>query len=411
MLPAQFVKDIPVGADSTLLGSWQAQYRLWAQIAALYGNNPAADISDFTFFNQPAPGTRGQDVVKIYEVGGQEDVANFKQLQGHHQMKPWFQKIQAGSNGVKFSDPNAVVIAAATTKADSLRMRSRFILSHLQNGKNNPPTKGHAFNQYMNAKRQQTSDADSSLSPEEFGIYDLMVTMKRQQRRYEPGGILAYTEVGFDTTNSSPYKVRHIPGIYRRQTAADHLIRTQAWVAAAKVDRLYHYYHSSDGSPYFAGMAAVGFKFDGDDVFIGYDLLHTYYWLTTNLSVLRNYNAWPQIIRNGGSTSHTIMKYTHRTNPDSVVYMYWNGTYNNSTTNFTLSIPNLIGTTGELIQMAFGNKTGSRSTETFIANNLNLVARETPAYIRVKETSGAVQGRVEKQYFTPHSKRYRQLSP
>lgn len=367
-------KDIPIGADSTDPHAWQVACNTYYGIAAKLGHNKNASLEGYTFRNTE-PGV-GLGMIDEIEVGNEDDARWAGPLRFHNPLVKLV-KLKQGYAGAKAADPSIKVISGALTGIDTSYLKAMYLVNLLRFGSKTAPLDVIAVNEYAtNAGGQHSGTADG-ISPEQFRLYEKLKGFIDVRNRYYPGKAVYLTEFGYDVHDGSNYDVPVIRGQTREQTKAYWVIRSMEIAAAARISKYYQYSQRSLGGGDFS---TTGFSYDTLLKAPGKELpayLHPlmtehvlqnggwtslprdlYWYMTMRARVLENYNAWPSIIQRGDSTGAWILKYTHRSDPKSVVYAVWLGSNKNA------SVKNYLLKTGPVqvastVRASIGKKQGT----------------------------------------------------
>jgi hypothetical protein len=368
-------KDMPIGADSTDIKSWQAVYNTYHGLSAKLGHNKKAIIDDYHFRNSD-PGV-GLGMIEEIEIGNEDDARWAGPLRFHSPLVKML-KLKQGYDGAKAADPNIKVISGALTGIDTSYLKAMYFTNLLRFGTKKMPLDVIAINEYATNAGGQHGPTSDGVSPEQFKLYEKLKALISFRNRYYPGKPIYLTEFGYDVHNGSNYEVPDIPGQTREQTKAYWMIRSMEITAAARVSKYFQYTQRNIPGGDFS---TTGFSYDTLLKVPGKQLpeyLHQvmtpnvlqnggwtslpkdlYWYMTMRARVLENYKAWPTIVRRGDSSGIWIMKYAHRTDPNTSVYSVWLGSRKNA------SVKNYMLKTGviqsaSIVRAAIGKKQGVR---------------------------------------------------
>lgn len=345
-------KDIPHGADSLNPVSWINQYR----VAYAY-------VKKF-------------DLEEI-EVGNEDDAKWVNNLR-YHSPAVKVQKMRQGYYGAKHAKPSVQVVNGALTGWDTVYLKAQLFESYLKCGSMDSAFFDRInFNHYSTTGGEQHKSGTRGVSPEQDRVYEKTIAIRRTRDRWFPGKAIQWSEFGYDSLNSN-YSVPDIPGVANRGiTKANWVIRSFEIGAAAKWDRMYQYTERDQGGGDFG---TSGFEYVGKDQQGRYQTYpnRLYWYMTCRAIRLQNYNAWPEVIRNGGDTGLWVLRYSHVSN-DSVVYSFWMGTSNNSKESVIIDLSGAMSAT--LVTMTEGVKAGMEKGLTVKEGRATVVADESVQYI------------------------------
>ncbi len=384
-------KDIPPGSDSTAYEPWTKNHgRLWKVIAHLWANNPRSVLpASYRVYGNSQPNlTPGQDKIKVFEIGNEDD-KNWMGTTGYHSPTVLLQKLKVAWDSIKSVDPTAKVYLGALLSADTVQWKALYFLNYWLYPGQPFPADGLCFNQYISNRyggQSHNTDADA-VSPEQFQVTERVTAYRNFRDRYFPGKGLRWTEIGYATGNSD-YSVKSVPGIPDTIVAANFMVRTLERAAAVPngLEVVYNYFHTSDGSGVFGSMYMVKELFDPTTyVYQGSHRMPIWWWYAARMNVLHDYKGWSTMVKNGDSTGVTVTRYDHATDPRLKVYYVCRGTYDGSTTtNYKLNVGKAVKAT--LVTMAIGKEAGTR-TDLPVANGAVTIplVTEGPQYIMVSE--------------------------
>lgn len=382
-------KDIPPGSDSTAYEPWTKNHgRLWKVMAHLWGSNRNSVLpASYRVYGNTHPNlTPGQDKIKVFEIGNEDD-KNWMGTTGYHSPIVLLQKLKVAWDSIKSVDPNAKVYLGALLSADTVQWKALYFLNYWLYHGQPFPADGLCFNQYISNRyggQVHHTDADA-VSPEQFQVTERITAYRNFRDKYFPGKGLRWTEIGYAIGNSD-YNVKAVPGIPDTLVSANFMVRTLERAAAVPngLETVYNYFHTSDGSGVFGTMLMVIEKFDPTTyAYTGSHRMPLWWWYATRMNVLHDYKGWSTMIKNGDSTGVTVTRYDHKTNPKLKVYYVVRGTYDGSTTaNYTVNVGK--ATKATLVTMAIGKEEGAR-TELPVKNGAVIVplVTEGPQYIIV----------------------------
>lgn len=384
---AGIYKDMATGADSTDHNSFINVERFNETFAKLWGTNTTGTLRATVRGTDTA--TKGQDQVWAQEIGGNEADKDWHGLTAYHSPEVKEAAVYAGSRGVQTGDPNMQRWSSAYTNMDTTMWKGEFIMSYLKRGRNGNLTTGKCFNMYIsevNRGRQPQSGADSGITPERYNVGLAGQRLNAFFDDYFPGQKKIWTEIGYATFEPSYYEVKTIAGQTLRETQAHWYLRLLEWASYGKIDGVYAYWQISDGTVPFGTMDHVQMIFAEGGAIIEFRKYEVAYWMEARLSAVKNYNGWNTALINGDSTGMSILKYTHLSNPDSLVVCLFYGTDNNSsTTNYDFSISGYNITGAELITPNYAVHYGTRSNLTPTAGHITIpLVSEKPVYVRMK---------------------------
>jgi len=369
-------KDMPRGADSTSEQAWEATYHTYYALAAKLGYNKNASLEGYIIGNT-LRGT-GLGLIEEIEIGNEDDARWAGPLRFHYpEVK--LAKLRQGYRGVKAADPNMRVISGALTGLDTSYLKAMYLVQLLKYGNKEMPFDGIAVNEYATNQGGQHSGNSDGVSPEQFRLYEKLRGYLQVRDRYFPGKPVYLTEFGYDVHNGSNYEVPDIKGQTREQTKANWVLRAMEISAAARISKFYQYTQKNLSGGDFS---TTGFTYDTMITVPGRQLpeyLHElmephvlqnggwttlpkdlYWHMTMRARVLENYKAWPTIISRGDSTGMWILKYSHVSDPHTVVYSVWMGTAKNaSVKNYLLKIGPF--REAEIVRAEVGKKSGNIS--------------------------------------------------
>jgi hypothetical protein len=364
---------MPIGADSTDINAWQPVYNTYYGLAAKLGRNKKASIEGYTFRNSDAG--VGLGMIEEIEVGNEDDARWAGPLRFHNPLVKIL-KLKKGYEGIKLADPDIKVISGALTGIDTSYLKAMYLANLLRFGTKKVPFDVIAVNEYATNAGGQHGATSDGISPEQFHLYEKLKGLVSMRNRYYPGKPIYLTEFGYDVHDGSNYEVPDIPGQTREQTKACWMIRSMEITAAAHISKYFQYTQRNIPGGDFS---TTGFSYDTLLKVPGKQLpayLHPvmtpgvlqnggwtslpkdlYWYMTMRARTLENYKAWPAIIQRGDSTGTWILKYTHNTDPNKVVFSVWLGSRKNaSTKNYLLKT----GTIREasIVRAAIGKKQG-----------------------------------------------------
>lgn len=367
-------KDMPIGADSTTDEAWKPVYNTYYGLAAKLGHNKNASLNDYTFRN--APRGVGLGYIDEIEIGNEDDARWAGNLRFHNPLVK-LMKLRQGYAGVKAADPNMKVISGALTGIDSSYLKAMYLANLVKYRTRSLPLDIIAINEYATNAGGQHGPTSDGISPEQFRLYEKLKGVINTRNRYYPGKPIYLTEFGYDVHDGSNYDVPVIKGQSREQTKAYWMIRSMEISAAARISKYYQY--SQRNIP-GADFGTTGFSYDTLLKIPGREMpeyLHQilpphvlqnggwcslpkdlYWYMTMRAKTLENYKAWPTVVQRGDSTGIWIMKYTHVTDPNTVVYSVWLGSAKNA------SVKNYLLKTGSfrdasIVRAVVGKKQGN----------------------------------------------------
>lgn len=424
-------KDILPGADSTSLASWVYVERLHFITAAWFGFNTSVNTAGYAVSNISGS-ERGRGYFHITEVGN-EDGQWWSGANKFHSPRVQYLKLKAGYTGAKAADPNIIVMAGAATGMLPARFRAYWFVHYwyYQGDASTFPADAFAFNEYATTAGGQhgSSPPYDGISPEEFGLRAKLDSNTHIRDQLFPGKGLYGTEFGYDgpvygvsgsvldtTDNNSNYNVPDIAGQTREQTKSYWVMRWYEHFAGAGWDGAIQYSQRSIGGGDFG---TSGFSYDialpGNpstylpaymQQFLGSrwttggccsTLPNDMYWyMTCRAYRLYNYNARATTLVNGGTTGVWVRRYTHASDPDSLIYSINMGTSDNSSvSNYVINIPNVQSAT--LVTPTLGDKDGATTVLNITGSNVTVpTVNEGVQYILIKT---AVSPTTPRRYF------------
>lgn len=348
-------KDIPIGYDSLDIDSWINQYRV-----------AAAAVTNFS--------------LEYYEVGN-EDQADWVDNLRYHSPGVLLTKWKAGAAGARSADPDVKVIGGALTYLDTSFLKGMYLLNKFSGDA--WPVDAIGINDYNTTGGGQQIPGTDGVSPEQGRVITRWGGLKTFVEKYFPGNEVHQMEGGYDTATSS-YNVPTISGTYREKTKAQWNLRHWLWMASAQMHRMFIYTARHQGGVDF-GTTGFEYVVESPPGVFTTQPSDSYYYYATFANEIAGYNAWPQILVNGDSTGISVFKFTHLTNPDSVLFAVVKGTHSNSTTsNYVLNmgVLPLNGVTRSVLSAP-----NTRGTQTTLSNNYMSVTiptvDETVQFIRV----------------------------
>jgi hypothetical protein len=392
-------KDIPIGADSTKPDSWKAVYNTYYGLAAKLGHNSKANMNGYVFHNTDA-GT-GLGLIEEIEVGNEDDARWAGPLRFHSPLVKLL-KLRQGYDGAKAADPSIQVIAGALVGIDTGYLKALYLTNLLRYKTKTMPFDIIAINEYATNGGGQHRNNTDGISPEQFSLYEKETRFIRFRDRYFPGKPVYLTEFGYDVHDGSNYDVPVITGQTREQTKAWWIMRSMEITAAARWSKYYQYTHRNIGGGDFATsgisydtmvngsgrrLPAYLHQFMNENVLNNggwTSLPKDLYWhMTMRAVVLKDYNAWPEIVRRGDSTGIWILKYAHRSQAGSAVYSIWMGTSKNATIkNYVLKAANI--KSAVITRAVIGEKHGRTAPAVITAAGITIpVVDESVTYVVV----------------------------
>lgn len=398
-----YSKDIPIGADSTDLNSWTALRNTYYALAGKLGSNPAVDYTGYSF-SSTTPGL-GLGLSDTFEIGN-EFKGHWKGDLGFHRPLVGLNLIKAGFNGVKAACPNCFVISGALTGIDTMYMKGVYMENMLKYQTNVIPFDGIAINEYATNGGGQHQGVTTGITPGQFDLYNKERGFIALRDVFFPGKPVFLTEFGYDVHEGSGYRVKVIAGQTLQFTKGCWTMRGEEITAAARFSGYSQYTHKDGGGGDFSTTGIVRdlfceqppadtlpsymhefidpSKLNSPEVWI--TVPNDLYWhMLLRAKLIPNYNAWPDIVRNGDSTGVWVLKYTHQTNADSLIYSIWSETDNNSSGTHVISIPGVTAAVEHHVSL--GIKLGQTTTLTPGTNQITANYDESVQYIRVSVSS------------------------
>lgn len=392
-------KDMPRGADSTSLGAWKPVYNTYYGLAAKLGHNRKASLKGYRFGNTE-PG-EGLGLIEEIEIGNEDDARWGGSLRFHNPLVKLL-KLKQGYAGVKAADPDMKVISGALTGIDTSYLKAMYLANLLRFKRKDTPFDIIAVNEYATTAGGQNGGTSRGISPEQFRLYEKLQAAAALRNRYFPGKPLYLTEFGYDVHPGSHYEVTAVEGQTPEHTKATWLMRSMELAAAARWSKYYQYTQRNIPGGDFS---TTGFSYDTLLKTPGRqlpDYLHPFmnenvlqnggwtslpkelYWhMVLRANVLKEYNAWPEIIRNGDSTGIWILRYTHQKRPNSYTYTIWLGSHENAVIkNYRLRVPG--GNQAQISRAVIGKKHGENIRTTIRGNTITIPqVDETVTYISI----------------------------
>lgn len=383
-------KDIPPASDSTNPANWVNQGRLGYATAALFGRNAGASLTGYTITASNL--TPGQNILRGIEFGNESN-ATWAGVTGYSSPQVKVANLSAAYDGhmgtlgarvgVKKADTSFKVYAGALVSADSSYLKALGYWITRYRGKGNAPFDVLCINAYCTDAGVQHAGTQG-VSPEQFRTYEYWTKALDIVHRMIGNVEVRWSEFGWDSNPNTNYSAKAHGSKDAQEVKADRIIH------AYHIGRLAHLhgadqYRSRDEQ---AQASNADFATSGQFGQPGiYTRWKTSYWMSTTLSVLKGYNAWPTLITKGDSTGIWVLRDDPVTS-DTTVYTLFRGTNDGSTQSYTLNF----GSTplwGERVDMQNGNKTGSRTTLSFTGSSITLSnIGESPVYIRVRLGGG-----------------------
>lgn len=390
-LPLNNIKDIPPGSDSTSYAVWASNTaRMWKTLAYMWGYNTSAVLPPNYVINAVG-GTdvsAGQGKVKIWEIGNEND-KNWQGGQGFFSPRVQLYELLASRDSILSIDPTAKIASGALLSFDTLQWRAMATWNWLDNGVFILPVDFLNANQYMSDTYggQPQGGVASGVSPEQFQWTNRIEGYKKARDTYAPGAALQWTEFGYVPGSGSDYKVHAVTGFPDSMVVANFNIRCYERSAMVPngITSAYLYKHTSDGNGTFAGMKVVVEKFD--DATFAYlysNRTPNWWWLATRMNILHDYKGWVTTIQDGDSTTKSLTRYDHKTDPLKKVYAIWMGTYNGSTlSNQVVNVGNASSAT--LVTMLYGSQSGTQTSLSIVGGNVTVpTVNEGPQYLIVQ---------------------------
>lgn len=395
-----FSKDIPLSTDSTNLTNWTACRNTYYALAAKLGHNTSVVTTGYSVASSTPGWALG--LAEKMEIGN-EYKGVWKGNRGFHRPLVGLTLVKAGYNGVKAADPNMAVIMGALTGIDTMYAKGMYMENLIKYQTKIAPWDEMAVNEYATNAGGQHEGGSIGISPESFQFYLKSIGFNIMRDKYYPGVPTLCTEFGWDVNTGSNYVVKDIAGQTRQETKAFWQLRSFEIAAAAKWSGMYHYTHKDGGGGDFSTTGAVydTLLLDPGNTLPSYlwqfmtagqltsggwvTLPRVLYWhMVMRARIIPSYNAWPVVIQNGDSTGIWILKYTHKTRVDSVMYSIWYGTSNNSTSsNYSVSIPFVVG--AKISHGIVGDKDGTITSLTFGTGSVIVpTVDESVQYIQAK---------------------------
>jgi hypothetical protein len=411
-------KDMPIGADSTDPASWVYVKETHFMAAAWFGFNPDVNTDGFTM-TDVVGNQKGRGYFRYMEVGN-EDGQWWNGSKRFHSPRVQYLKVRAGYQGIKEADPNMKVIFGSQPGLNPSRFKSFWFVHHWYFPNEPFPADAFAFNEYCTNAGGQHVGTTHGISPEQFRLRAKLDSNIAIRNKYYPGLELFLTEFGYDgnfyrktggnldtVNHNSNYQVPDVVGVTREITKSRWTMREYEHIAASRWSRAMQYTKKNIPGGDFS---ATGFTYDielsgNPSTYLpaymqpfcgsrwttgGWVTLPTefYWYMTTRSYRLANYNAWATVITEGDSTGVWVQRYTHVTNPDSLIYTVWLGTHDNSTTsNYEITIPNVVSAT--LVTPAIGNKFGTETPLTVNGDKVTIpTVTEDVQYLLIKTSSG-----------------------
>jgi hypothetical protein len=321
-----------IGADPTLENSWLAAAEQYYRVVALYGTNNAITFPNGTITGGSA--VTGQNKLDYFELGNEEDRTWVPTY--YLTPKAWYARLRTMYNRAKQADPNAKVLAPATTGLKKEYWRAVYFYHYWLYGKDVPfPADGICMNMYVNNGflGQQQSGQDG-ITVEEYGMLGYLEDLKATFSYIFPGLPLIWTEFGYATDPESPYNAPAIAPKTDRQVAADWTLRLKAVAQATRfVQRMYYYAYFEDFTGPFNSMAMQKANFSSGGAYTYSTVYPVGYAIANEIYIEDGYNFYSDILVNGSNTSHWVTRKTHATDNAKLLYKVWMGTANGSTTN------------------------------------------------------------------------------
>jgi hypothetical protein len=369
-------KDILKGTDSTLVASWTNSARTYKALTALWGRNTTPNTSGYNIFGTNSPDlTRGQNKVRVVEMENEPD-KTWLGVTGYHSPEVLWAKYKRIYDSVKNADPTMLAYSGALLSADSAKLKAIHIINYWYTGsKTSDPFDGICFNQYISNTYggQPQGGTASAVSPEQFQVKERMIAYGKLRDRIFPGKGFRWTEIGY-TANESDYNVVEVPGIPDSIGAASFMIRTQerAFMVPNVLERMYNYFHTSDGSGVFNGMKMVVELFDPTfGNYIGSRRLPIWFMYATRVNALNDYKGYSTIVTDGDSTSINVVYRDHVSDVTKRVYSVWLGSYSGATqSNYVLNVGG--ATTATLVTFQHNNETGIQTNLPITSNTVTI---------------------------------------
>ncbi|MFQ3575961.1 MAG: T9SS type A sorting domain-containing protein [Cytophagales bacterium] len=391
-------KPIAPNANPALPASYLEHADAFYQVAARYGSTtvPTGNLRVNTAIS---PVRTGLNTINYIENGNENNkgwegraaywtpyeyaAMSSADYDGH-------EKTMGDKVGIKNADPNMKLVMAATIAPDTayikamahwtthFRTDKKFIWDVIN------------FHHYSNSVGGQIGDFNSGavtgVTPEADKLYEKLKEYVAFCRKYWPEKEIWWSEFGYDLHPSSPQRAPAISGQTVELTQANLIVRSILIAAAAGIDRVQqymlrhaNYLATSEGLYNTCGLVNNG-NWDGTKVVPPSPHISWYHMFTLR-NALRNFVFDSEV--SSGNANVKNFKFVHKTLRDSVAFVVWCPTSNNTTVNnFVVNGQKIQG--ARLVTPTNNSRRGNSTNLTVSNQNVTVNVSETPRYILAK---------------------------
>jgi hypothetical protein len=303
-----------------------------------------------------------------------------------------------GANlGMKNADPTIKMVMSATISIDTNYIKTMDLWTRTNRGDKKFVWDVINFHHYSNDAGGQVGTWTTGITPEADNLYTKLSEYVSFCRKRWPEKEIWWSEFGYDITTASPQHTPTIAGQTPEQVQANLIVRSFMIATAAGIDRAHQYmlrnanYGSNNGLFLDSGLYTGGL-YVSPGVFTSNVARPSWYAMYTMRNALKNYVFDSRQPAPAGQPNVYVYKFKHNTVADSVAYVVWSGTSNNSIiNNLNIDLPNTMPSivVKPNYTTIFGNKTLISNPT---ANQVTLTVTEEPQYILGKSTSSTTTG-------------------
>ena len=313
---------IEPGANPEMDSSWKPLAEQYYRLIALYGNNPAADLTGAKIMGGSSQ--KGQNLMDIFEWDNEP--SRWWMQDYYHSPKAYYEAIRAVYNRGKQADPKARIFAGALPGMDTTYWKALFFIHYLQFGTSPFPADGFNFNAYINEAKKGQREGEFAISPESWGTIDIITGLQKFFAKFFPGKQVQWTEFGFATDDGSPYDVNRIGEKTERQVQADWTLRLKAITQTIKfLRKMYYYAYFEDNTQPFNSMGLISDKFDSGSAYQYSIVQPVAYALANELHAERDYNFYADVVQKGDSNDIWVTRKDHISQKHRKLYKVWIG--------------------------------------------------------------------------------------
>lgn len=329
-------KYMEPGGDSSTKTGWAGYARFWRQYAGFFGTNTSFNTSGYFVTGMPV--TAGQGGLDVAEIGN-EYQKDWRGSTAFHSPTVLYTMMDTVTTAIKEVDPNIYVSLSSFTYLDTTYLKALFFENWLRYGTTKAVEwDGAALNIYLNSERdgQNTNASLTAITPERWKLKDRFIHLGSMLNKLFPNhSTFSVTEFGFSIDSvSSSFEVPAIAGISREHTKANWGMRYKKLAqigGAGYLRRLFWYWYFKDGSGTFNLMNAADWDGTKDT------LMPVGKCFRQQRVAEDNYQFWATHVVDGDSTGvHIAVQ--NAVSGTNKLFSAWRGTYNNSTSSYTLNL-------------------------------------------------------------------------